>query len=574
MPTSTSPSMPRKPTGSNSDGHHRGAGRRRRAVPPRQPLGGLRPRHPGLSEARRAAVRLGGRSSPAAWPQADGPAGQGRLLGQRVKLAQVGGYSDYPVFTRKVATDVSYLACAARLFGADVIYPAFATHNAYTIARSRRSRSPRSEADAFEFQRLHGMGEESTRRCASSRATAHAGAHLCAGRRAQGTARLSGAPPAGERGQHQLRQPHGRCRYSGRGAGRRSGGGAGRAEPAPQSGDPAARATSSARAATAPGSTCPTRWCAKPLLAKLQRCSRAQWRRRADLPGCHPRRNRPDHQRRTTAHVVGTGRDATAEEVDAAFTRAAAIQPGWDALGGEARALLLEEAADLFEAHTAEFLSLCQREAGKTLLDSVLELREAVDFLRYYAPKRGGSLRRTILPGPTGERTSSRSTGAGCLPASARGTSRWRSSSAWRRRAGGGQHRDRQARRADPADRRAGGQAVPRGGHPARSAPAAAGRGRGRRRCSPPIRASPASPSPDRPRPRAINRALANARRADRHADRRDRRAERDDRRQLGPARTGGARRVLASASRARASAVRRCGCSICRTTSPTPCWR
>jgi len=65
--------------------------------------------------------------------------------------------------------------------------------------------------------------------------------------------------------------------------------------------------------------------------------------------------------------------------------RAEAAQPAWDALGGSARAELLIKASDLFEAHSAEIVSLCQREAGKTLTDSVLELREAVDFLRYYA---------------------------------------------------------------------------------------------------------------------------------------------------------------------------------------------
>ena len=81
-----------------------------------------------------------------------------------------------------------------------------------------------------------------------------------------------------------------------------------------------------------------------------------------------------------------------------------AIQPGWDALGGEKRAVLLEEAANLFEAHTDEFLSLCQREAGKTLLDGVAELREAVDFLRYYASEARRQFSASMpLPGPTGE---------------------------------------------------------------------------------------------------------------------------------------------------------------------------
>ena len=77
-------------------------------------------------------------------------------MGQRDQGGQVAGLSDYPVFTRKVATDVSYLACAKRLLAAgDCIYPAFATHNANTIGavKALAGKTP------FEFQRLHGMGE-------------------------------------------------------------------------------------------------------------------------------------------------------------------------------------------------------------------------------------------------------------------------------------------------------------------------------------------------------------------------------------------------------------------------------
>ena len=82
---------------------------------------------------------------------------KGAYWDSEVKLSQVGGYEDYPVFTRKIATDVSYLACAARLFEhEDVIRPAFATHNAYTVAVVKELSAGRS----FEFQRLHGMGEE------------------------------------------------------------------------------------------------------------------------------------------------------------------------------------------------------------------------------------------------------------------------------------------------------------------------------------------------------------------------------------------------------------------------------
>jgi RHH-type proline utilization regulon transcriptional repressor/proline dehydrogenase/delta 1-pyrroline-5-carboxylate dehydrogenase len=142
----------------------------------------------------------------------------------------------------------------------------------------------------------------------------------------------------------------------------------------------------------------------EPLIARLQALASVQWRAEPTFPAAVAGEIAPITAPHDLSHVVGTRRDATAEEVEAAFTRAAAIQPGWDALGGEKRALLLEEAANLFERHTAEFLSLCQREAGKTLLDSVLELREAVDFLRYYAAEaRRQFAEPTILPGPTGE---------------------------------------------------------------------------------------------------------------------------------------------------------------------------
>src|SRR5688572_3801337 len=82
---------------------------------------------------------------------------KGAYWDSEIKLSQVGGYADYPVFTRKVATDVSYLACASKLLSAaDVIYPAFATHNAYTIGAIKALAGTRE----FEFQRLHGMGED------------------------------------------------------------------------------------------------------------------------------------------------------------------------------------------------------------------------------------------------------------------------------------------------------------------------------------------------------------------------------------------------------------------------------
>jgi RHH-type proline utilization regulon transcriptional repressor/proline dehydrogenase/delta 1-pyrroline-5-carboxylate dehydrogenase len=330
---------------------------------------------------------------------------KGAYWDSEVKLAQVGGYADYPVFTRKVATDVSYLACAARLFEhADVIRPAFATHNAYTISAIKSM----SEGRPFEFQRLHGMGEEvydalhalEGNRRTPVRIYAPVGGHkellaYLVRRLLENGANTSFVNRMGDAG-----------------------------IPATELvGDPVAELAALSPRRN-PAIPLPTALFAdrknsagidlsdplvrEPLLERLKLLEGVHWRAEPTFPAAAGGAAAVNI---TSPHdpevLVGTRRDATAQEVDSAFARAAAIQPGWDALGGEARALLLEEAADLFEAHADEFLSLCQREAGKTLLDSVLELREAVDFLRYYA---GGARQQfgapTILPGPTGEENS------------------------------------------------------------------------------------------------------------------------------------------------------------------------
>ena len=326
---------------------------------------------------------------------------KGAYWDTEIKLAQVGGYADYPVFTRKVATDVSYLACAARLFEhADVLLPAFATHNAYTVAAIKQL----SEGKSFEYQRLHGMGEEVY----------------------DALRRIEGNNPTPVRiyapvGGHKELLAYLVRRLLENGANTSFVNRMGDADipAAALVGDPVAELAALAPrrnpAIPLPGAIfAPRRNSAgidlsdpavlAPLQAQLRHLDSVHWRAEPTFPAPEPGEIAPITMPHDLASVVGTRRDATAEEVEAAFTRAAAIQPGWDALGGEARALLLEEAADLFEAHSAEFLSLCQREAGKTLMDAVLELREAVDFLRYYAAEaRRQFAQPTILPGPTGE---------------------------------------------------------------------------------------------------------------------------------------------------------------------------
>ena len=331
---------------------------------------------------------------------------KGAYWDSEIKLSQVGGYTDYPVFTRKVATDVSYLVCATRLLEAsDVLYPAFATHNAYTIGAIKALAGDR----AFEYQRLHGMGEDvygELARIEGNRPTpvriyAPVGGHkdllaylvrrlLENGANSSFVNRMADAevpvaelvtdPVADLAALEPKRNP---------------------AIPLPTDIFPAR--TNSA------GVDCADPLVRGPLLDGLRALEGAMWKAGPSLPSV----GLPAGEAGTVRAVVspqdhgrqvGIVTEASAADIDHAIATAQAIQPGWCALGGEKRALLLEAAADLFEAHRDEFLSLCQREAGKTLLDSVLELREAVDFLRYYA----GEARRLFspplpLPGPTGE---------------------------------------------------------------------------------------------------------------------------------------------------------------------------
>nr|WP_234027205.1 bifunctional proline dehydrogenase/L-glutamate gamma-semialdehyde dehydrogenase PutA [Erythrobacter sp. KY5] len=336
---------------------------------------------------------------------------KGAYWDTEVKLSQVGGFDDYPVFTRKIATDVSYLACAARMFEHDdVIYPAFATHNAYSVAVVKEL----SQGRPFEFQRLHGMGEEvyeTLRKLEGNTPTpvriyAPVGGHkellaylvrrlLENGANTSFVNRMGDAEFAAE---DLVGDPVAELAAM---------------EPRRNPAIPLPRDILGERVNSA-GLDLSDPLVLGPLQERLAKLAELQWHAEPTFPAQESGEIAPITMPHDLTAEVGTRRDATAEEVEAAFTRAAAIQPGWDALGGHKRALLLEEAADLFEAHTDEFLSLCQREAGKTLLDGIAEVREAVDFLRYYASEARRQFGDPIqLPGPTGEENTLRMHGRG-----------------------------------------------------------------------------------------------------------------------------------------------------------------
>ena len=109
----------------------------------------------------------------------------------------------------------------------------------------------------------------------------------------------------------------------------------------------------------------------------------------------------PSDRRRRVGTVVQTG----PEELDRALGRAAHAAPGWDRTPAGERAAILERAADLYESHGAELMARIIREGGRTIPAALAELREAVDYLRYYALRaRADFAAPEPLPGPTGER--------------------------------------------------------------------------------------------------------------------------------------------------------------------------
>jgi RHH-type proline utilization regulon transcriptional repressor/proline dehydrogenase/delta 1-pyrroline-5-carboxylate dehydrogenase len=341
---------------------------------------------------------------------------KGAYWDTEIKLAQVGGLADYPVFTRKVATDVSYLACAKTLLAADdVIYPAFATHNANTIGQVKAL----AHGKTFEFQRLHGMGEELYDELARLeqgideprtpvRIYAPVGSHkellaylvrrlLENGANSSFVNRIADEqvsvddlvrdPVAELEALTPKRNPKIVLPNALFGVGRRNSAGV-------DLSDPLVR---------------------EPLIERLKGLEARSWVAR---PGLGKGEARPIVSPQDHRVTVGTTFEATAAEVDRMVRAAHAAQVGWDALGGEARARMLERAADLYEAHAEEFFSLCTREAGKTLIDGVLEVREAVDFLRFYASEARRQFTRPLpLPGPTGEQNELRLHGRGVIAA-------------------------------------------------------------------------------------------------------------------------------------------------------------
>jgi RHH-type proline utilization regulon transcriptional repressor/proline dehydrogenase/delta 1-pyrroline-5-carboxylate dehydrogenase len=334
---------------------------------------------------------------------------KGAYWDTEIKRGQEQGLDSYPVFTRKAHTDISYLACARLLLDAgDKLYPQFATHNAHTLASIVHFAGSKSKNSLFEFQRLHGMGEDLYRQVIDPekfnlpcRVYAPVGSHedllpylvrrlLENGANTSFVNRIVDenvevadivADPV-ELARQKDYRPHSRI-------------------PAP--GDLFLPERRNSR-----GYNLPDRTVSRELLAAIAEAARKEHRAAPIVGGkALAGQEALSLDPADTGHVVGKWRKADSAAVDRAIDLAVGEQPRWDRRPAVERAEILQRAADLFESNTPELLSLCILEAGKTLPDSIAEVREAVDFLRYYA---AGCVTTfgdpVVLRGPTGERNS------------------------------------------------------------------------------------------------------------------------------------------------------------------------
>ena len=309
---------------------------------------------------------------------------KGAYWDSEIKRAQVLGLDGFPVFTRKANTDVSYLACTRKLLSmTDRLYPQFATHNAHSVAAVL---SLAGDKSAFEFQRLHGMGktlhdgvlQEHGSRC---RIYAPVGAHrdllaYLVRRLLENGANSSFVNQIVDESlspEDVVQDPIDVVEQRGAavgnpviprpvdifGAARRGAKGWDITDPLTMAHLDATR--EQFRAA---------RWHAAPLTTDVsENRSVARELRNPANP----------------EDIVGYVEDVQPGEVPDAIGAAELAFEAWSGLRTNQRASCLERTADLYELNTAEFLALATRETGKTLPDAIAEVREAVDFLRFYA---------------------------------------------------------------------------------------------------------------------------------------------------------------------------------------------
>ena len=319
---------------------------------------------------------------------------KGAYWDSEIKQAQVDGQADFPVFTRKVHTDLSYIACARKLLDARAsVFPQFATHNAQTLATIHHLAGAAFALGDYEFQCLHGMGEALYDEVVGSqhlgrpcRIYAPVGTHetllaYLVRRLLENGANSSfvnriwdetiavrhlAADPVDEATIVQpIGAPHPLINL-------------------PEQLYPARK--------NSRGIDLSDESALADLSSRLVGSAKVDWRAAATfdqggVPDWEPVLNPADH-RDTVGHVSW----ASEQQALSAVERAQDAQASWASISVETRADCLDRAANALEAETEQLLGLIMREAGKSAANAIAEVREAVDFLRYYATEARGGL--------------------------------------------------------------------------------------------------------------------------------------------------------------------------------------
>ncbi len=335
---------------------------------------------------------------------------KGAYWDTEIKRAQERGLADYPVFTRKAMTDLSYGACIRRLLDARPhLYPQFATHNALTVATAIEDAGG---VEGYEFQRLHGMGEAlydallAELPDAACRVYAPVGSHrellaYLVRRLLENGANSSFVASVADpdvpvddilrRPQSWVREPS-QARNP--------------AIPLPRDLYRPSRQNSA-------GVEFGDREALATLLSEIERERPAKVEAFPLVAGVA----QSGPSRETGSPVDGSSLGAVVEsDVRTAESAMAAAQSGfaaWTTTSLERRAEILERAAELLQAGRGRLIALLQAEGGKTLDDAVSEVREAIDYCRYYAAEARRALAPQVLPGPTGESNELRYRGRG-----------------------------------------------------------------------------------------------------------------------------------------------------------------
>ncbi|MGC3964181.1 MAG: trifunctional transcriptional regulator/proline dehydrogenase/L-glutamate gamma-semialdehyde dehydrogenase [Rhodocyclaceae bacterium] len=322
---------------------------------------------------------------------------KGAYWDSEIKLAQVQGVEGYPVYTRKVYTDVSYLACARKLLTVpEAIYPQFATHNAHTLAAIYHMAGQNYYAGQYEFQCLHGMGEPLYEQVVGPvaegklgrpcRIYAPVGTHetllpYLVRRLLENGANTSFVNRVADHDvslDELIADPVDVVEALARKEGRLG---------HPHPSIPLPRALYGVQRLNAASIDLANEQRLASLSAALLNSTEEDWRAAPILGGDIPEQadwkviTNPADRRDIVGHV----REATADEVDLAIQCAVDAWPMWQATPPAARATVLRQAADRLEGQMQRLIGLLVRESGKTVANSVAEVREAVDFLRFYA---------------------------------------------------------------------------------------------------------------------------------------------------------------------------------------------